>query len=171
MSDLLQIGAHCSLPSCNVLDFLPTTCKCNKSFCSQHISPDRHACLLLNANFPSLRIYKGGTDETCTACQKSFCVDHRHPETHGCPSILNAKASTSTFNASRLTQWQKMEDKAASLPPDERLHVRVTVEGLNIHFGFERALDLLVKHLSLTFPANQYLQQKTKSFPCKMTNC
>ncbi|KAH8829696.1 hypothetical protein DL96DRAFT_1708816 [Flagelloscypha sp. PMI_526] len=43
--DLPQIGEHCALPQCNVLDFLPIQCpSCNAIFCRHHISMDSHSC-------------------------------------------------------------------------------------------------------------------------------
>ena len=94
--DLPQIGAHCALSSCNVLDFLPITCKCNRQFCSEHITPDRHDCSAFAAatvdistsldpiqrcgvhgcNKPSLRIFNRNTDETCSLCHQSFCPEY-----------------------------------------------------------------------------------------------
>ena len=97
--DLAQIGAHCSLSSCNILDFLPIICKCETVYCSQHINPDRHDCPLLKASMASelstfedqlrrcdvdgckklsLRSASSNTDETCSACSKSFCVECVH---------------------------------------------------------------------------------------------
>ncbi|KAF8876513.1 hypothetical protein CPB84DRAFT_1715087 [Gymnopilus junonius] len=103
--DLPQIGAHCSLPSCNLLDFLPITCRCNQSFCSEHISPDLHECpafsrrvestkssdplprcFLDGCQRPRLRNYTNAIDETCSHCHQSFCAEHRHPDTHMCPT-------------------------------------------------------------------------------------
>ncbi|KAF8803583.1 hypothetical protein BYT27DRAFT_7109719 [Phlegmacium glaucopus] len=100
--DLPQIGAHCSLDTCNILDFLPIKCRCNKFYCSAHINPDHHACLANPTTALSLNVITGtdkfrvvcalhgcekaslGKEETCSACHRSFCVNHRHPETHSC---------------------------------------------------------------------------------------
>lgn len=208
--DLPQIGAHCSLPSCNALDFLPIVCQCKASFCSLHISPDLHACRAVRTNNntntasarprqrcafeacqkPSLPAY----DEIgCAICHKSFCTDHRHPETHRCPSqpippkskssvviqkssrLPSAKPPT---DPSKLLQWRKMElmkmrhravcgdpkDKTASLPPDQRLHVKIHHQDTDKVFWFRknvitgRALDLLVNQLGLTFPESSHLK-------------
>ncbi|GAA5821508.1 hypothetical protein JCM11251_004657 [Rhodosporidiobolus azoricus] len=41
-----NIGTHCSLSSCNNLDFLPIICKhCAAPFCSAHFPPSSHACV------------------------------------------------------------------------------------------------------------------------------
>lgn len=44
-ADLLSIGAHCSHPECNQLDFLPFQCNaCNKIYCQYHRMASDHAC-------------------------------------------------------------------------------------------------------------------------------
>ena len=88
--DLPQIGAHCSLDACNILDFLPIKCRCNKFYCSAHINPDHHACLAnptitlrLNVNTDKRHVIctldgcekaSLSKEETCSTCHKSFCV-------------------------------------------------------------------------------------------------
>jgi hypothetical protein len=38
-------SAHCSLPSCNTLDFLPLSCPhCTLKFCRDHSNPSNHQC-------------------------------------------------------------------------------------------------------------------------------
>ena len=40
-----DIGAHCSVASCNLQDFLPFTCAgCQQQFCLEHHTPKAHAC-------------------------------------------------------------------------------------------------------------------------------
>jgi len=99
--DLPQVGSHCALPSCNVLDFLPITCQCKKKYCFEHISSERHDCSSMNVqhdmstfadkilrcfvqgcNKPSLRIYNGGPDETCSFCHKSLCPEYVFRQKH-----------------------------------------------------------------------------------------
>ncbi|EDR14931.1 uncharacterized protein LACBIDRAFT_306217 [Laccaria bicolor S238N-H82] len=95
--DLLQIGAHCSLPSCNDLDFLPIVCNCNKHFCRFHSAPDRHSCPLIVPNDlkPPLSTdrlqrcivescNKPSLSQTCLQCLQAFCPDHRYPDSHTC---------------------------------------------------------------------------------------
>ena len=87
--DLPHIGAHCTLRACNLLDFLPIKCRCNKFYCAAHINPDHHACLAnpiiaLNPNFNTAKLNVCGLggcekarlskEETCSACHGSFCV-------------------------------------------------------------------------------------------------
>lgn len=43
--DKMDIGAHCSVGSCNQVDFLPFTCDCCQSvFCLHHRTYDAHEC-------------------------------------------------------------------------------------------------------------------------------
>lgn len=44
-ADLDAIGAHCALPLCRRLDFLPFLCpSCRQSFCTEHRTEDAHSC-------------------------------------------------------------------------------------------------------------------------------
>lgn len=124
--DLPQVGSHCALASCNVLDFLPITCQCNRKYCAEHISPGSHncssmtvkhdmtsfadkirRCFVEGCNKPSLKIYNGDIEETCSFCHKLLCPEyvsrripfhsitlllyierHRHPDLHVCPSAV-----------------------------------------------------------------------------------
>ncbi|KAF9036782.1 hypothetical protein BJ165DRAFT_607094 [Panaeolus papilionaceus] len=111
--ELPPIGAHCTLPSCNVLDFLPITCACQQTFCSDHIQPDRHECPAIAGNSHSSRFADqltrcslsacrnpGLPDGKCASCESVFCAEHRFADTHDCASLKTAqpeaKASTST---------------------------------------------------------------------------
>ncbi|KJA27270.1 hypothetical protein HYPSUDRAFT_35109 [Hypholoma sublateritium FD-334 SS-4] len=208
--DLPQIGAHCALPFCNVLDFLPITCKCQRSFCTTHILADRHDCPLLTANIVTADLPKSSEQlphcahhacqkislkETCQACTKSFCVGHRHAEMHECPSLNAEKEETPPMiqkpvakpklaskkppgDPAKYAQWQKVQtmrmrhratpadpkDKTASLPPDQRLHVRISVAETEHIFWLRktvvtgRALDLIAKQLKLTYSDAQPLK-------------
>ena len=44
--ELPHLGQHCSIKSCNRLDYLPVKCElCSKTFCSDHgYTPDSHSC-------------------------------------------------------------------------------------------------------------------------------
>lgn len=44
-ADLMSIGAHCSHPECNQLDFLPFRCSaCRHVYCQEHRSAAAHSC-------------------------------------------------------------------------------------------------------------------------------
>ncbi|KIK83701.1 hypothetical protein PAXRUDRAFT_832036 [Paxillus rubicundulus Ve08.2h10] len=114
MMDLDLIGKHCTLRTCNELDFLPIQCSCLRWFCSLHISPDNHDCSTVvqrqlqpflpstgvrarcasaGCSRPSLDSAVSTTDlpyegqrsnACCPGCRVSFCVDHRHRPSHSC---------------------------------------------------------------------------------------
>lgn len=113
MSESLpSIGAHCAAPSCNVNDFLPIRCKCEKLFCKDHILPENHDCSVnqitntltgTHANLklqrcaaercdkPSLEAFVADsadvtnrTPATCPGCKQSFCATHREAASHSC---------------------------------------------------------------------------------------
>jgi hypothetical protein len=131
--DLAQIGAHCSLPSCNVLDFLPIVCQCKAYFCSQHISPDLHACRSVHANItntsttsalplqrctldecqkPSLPVYN---ETGCSSCLKSFCAK--------CVSRTGTPFLSIHFCLAIDTQKRTIAHRNSWLPPLQRVHL------------------------------------------------
>lgn len=99
---LPEIGAHCTLQTCNVNDFLPIRCRCDDLFCKDHISPEAHSCPLLQTkgpvtdtdaaqrlqkcasdkcNKPSLEAFvadssdtQGRTPALCSRCRLAFCA-------------------------------------------------------------------------------------------------
>ncbi|EKM55829.1 uncharacterized protein PHACADRAFT_121751 [Phanerochaete carnosa HHB-10118-sp] len=107
-----DVGAHCALERCNVNDFLPIKCRCERLFCREHIQPEEHACPLINETYtpqpgePAKKMQRcaaekcnklsleafiaekddmqGRTPALCLQCQKAFCASHRDPATHGC---------------------------------------------------------------------------------------
>ncbi|TBU47014.1 hypothetical protein BD309DRAFT_887464 [Dichomitus squalens] len=113
---LPQIGAHCSLPSCSLNDFLPIRCTCHQLFCKDHISPDVHHCPSLQAapstigsalklqrcaaqscNKPSLESFVADPSDTtnrspalCSGCKQAFCAEHRDPSSHSCAPFHDA---------------------------------------------------------------------------------
>ena len=102
-----MIGAHCALETCNVNDFLPIRCKCDRLFCKDHISPEMHVCTTLHTedkptastsvhklqrcaadkcNKPSLEAFvadnfdtAGRTPAVCERCKQSFCATYVPP--------------------------------------------------------------------------------------------
>ncbi|KAI0350114.1 hypothetical protein OH77DRAFT_1431395 [Trametes cingulata] len=111
-SGLVQVGAHCAHTSCNLNDFLPIRCGCDRLFCREHASPDSHDCPLLaqsnqpgiagpslalqrcalpSCNKPSLEGYISIAADTadrspaiCPGCKQAFCARHREPKGHSC---------------------------------------------------------------------------------------
>ncbi|KAF9475318.1 hypothetical protein BDN70DRAFT_883851 [Pholiota conissans] len=146
---------RCALNDCDKLCLRisgESCAACHKSFCVDHRHPDTHQC-------PSVVIkteeFKSKASLYTT---KPFKLATRKPPT----------------DSAKLAQWQKMEvmkmrhraspadpkDKSASLPPDQRLHVRLMVDEKEHIFWFRktvvtgRALDLAVQQLKLSFPGN-----------------
>lgn len=103
MTEIL-IGAHCSISTCNQLDFLPFTCSyCNKVYCRFHKDITSHQCMkyeqVSNQDKISFEIvrYKcsfGDCKKTeavsvrCSMCGEQFCVAHRTAELHTCPQLV-----------------------------------------------------------------------------------
>ena len=102
----LNIGQHCSFPSCHDLDFLPFTCTfCLQVFCRLHKETSAHHCkdevsksnviedVQLAAKPITYECSIEGCSKTelvpiiCSLCPKQFCLKHRLPQDHNCPSI------------------------------------------------------------------------------------
>ncbi|KZT03417.1 uncharacterized protein LAESUDRAFT_368461 [Laetiporus sulphureus 93-53] len=118
------IGAHCSLLSCNLNDYLPIRCRaCDQLFCKDHIAPELHECLTATLPQVPLQTAKrqrcaadgcerltlesaildttdtvGRTPAVCPQCSLSFCSIHRAPGSHSCSNV-NASDTTKQKNA------------------------------------------------------------------------
>ncbi|TFK93129.1 hypothetical protein K466DRAFT_642950 [Polyporus arcularius HHB13444] len=126
MSDgLPAVGAHCSLSSCNLNDFLPIRCKCQQLFCRDHIAPDVHHCPLQQAtqctdapssklqrcaaqgcNKPSLESFIANPTDiinrspaVCSGCSQAYCAQHREPSSHACTPPPDSAQSVPEKNA------------------------------------------------------------------------
>ncbi|KAF7796519.1 hypothetical protein EIP86_007698 [Pleurotus ostreatoroseus] len=127
---LPAIGAQCSLENCNLNDFLPIRCRCDLLFCKDHISPEAHACRLLEwkkdapastdatkklercaadkCTKPSLEAYvadsekiAGRTPAVCPRCTQAFCATHREPASHACTAPDPTQSTTQRNAAGR----------------------------------------------------------------------
>ncbi|XP_030831893.1 AN1-type zinc finger protein 1 [Strongylocentrotus purpuratus] len=102
----LDIGKHCSINSCNRLDFLPFVCTgCAGVFCLEHKSKDGHNCseahsianpVKENGEYVAPVIYTCAltgckrtevVPVTCEHCHKNFCLGHRHQTDHQCTEL------------------------------------------------------------------------------------
>lgn len=104
-SDLGGIGQHCSLSTCNRLDFLPIKCDlCSRVFCKDHFSVTAHNCEKYQEKAETTHVSRpfesfACTFETCSArervqvtcefCGKDFCMRHRLQVDHKCPKLPN----------------------------------------------------------------------------------
>ncbi|KAJ7297662.1 hypothetical protein O6H91_Y234500 [Diphasiastrum complanatum] len=62
-----DLGRHCSLPECNLVDFLPFICDCcNQVFCLEHRFYTKHGCP--NAHSQSVEVF------VCPMCAKSVRI-------------------------------------------------------------------------------------------------
>jgi len=101
----LDIGQHCSLPTCKQLDFLPCECDfCGLMFCKDHAAYDAHSC----SQYCSASAH--GTKQSeytsvsyacsmsgcssrelieikCELCNNYFCLAHRHYDDHKCSNV------------------------------------------------------------------------------------
>lgn len=110
---LPSIGAHCSVASCNLNDFLPIRCRCDQLFCKDHISPELHACpidlaackpahpsaklercALRGCTKPSLEVFVSDRSDSprrssavCPGCRLSFCALY-DPSSHSNTLVL-----------------------------------------------------------------------------------
>lgn len=82
--ELPHLGEHCSLKSCNKLDYLPVTCAlCKRIFCTQHgYSADSHSC-------PEKHLIVDVTVEVCEKCKQRIDGNESHickklKRTHQC---------------------------------------------------------------------------------------
>ncbi|KAI9031113.1 hypothetical protein DFJ74DRAFT_764229 [Hyaloraphidium curvatum] len=105
--ELPTLGAHCSLPSCTALDFLPFPCpKCPGAFCPAHRHYASHACPGDPDRVVSAEDAQKGESEkaacgregcgvrevrtllsTCAGCGGAYCLAHRHAADHACASL------------------------------------------------------------------------------------
>uniref|UniRef100_A0A8C9IVZ3 Zinc finger AN1-type containing 2B n=1 Tax=Piliocolobus tephrosceles TaxID=591936 RepID=A0A8C9IVZ3_9PRIM len=86
-----DLGAHCSEPSCQRLDFLPLKCDaCLGIFCADHVAYAQHHCGSAYQKIFTNKCERTGCRQremmklTCERCSRNFCIKHRHPLDHDC---------------------------------------------------------------------------------------
>lgn len=85
--EFTHIGAHCSLPECKLLDFLPYNCEsCHKKFCGDHRKEVDHQCksykehkTATTLKYDSLSFYPSASivltyNYSCVMCNKILVV-------------------------------------------------------------------------------------------------
>lgn len=118
---LPSVGAHCSLPSCNLNDFLPIRCKCEQLFCRDHIAPDVHSCpaqqpapgtetasfklqrcAAQGCNKPSLESFIANSTDTtnrspavCIGCSQAYCAQYVLPAARSLSQAADSRPQTS----------------------------------------------------------------------------
>jgi AN1-type zinc finger protein 1 len=110
-----DIGKHCSLPECNMLDYCPFLCQhCAAYHCLKHRMPDQHKCKnnpITNNNNKIIKNKKRkktkmtvrcdvcrkkiknyvGYPFKCSQCDINVCEEHRLPEYHECPWLKTTR--------------------------------------------------------------------------------
>ncbi|KAK6185823.1 hypothetical protein SNE40_007971 [Patella caerulea] len=114
MAEFTELGKHCDVAYCNLLDFLPFDCDgCGKTFCKIHKATDNHQCTqhLKSEEHTEYHGVKGIncflhgcsnrelTPIPCPKCKNCFCLKHRHAQDHQCKVLaaetLNKVSKTS----------------------------------------------------------------------------
>jgi len=113
-ADVGAIGSHCSLDTCNRLDFLPFVCEsCNGCFCLAHRTESAHNCKKAGAWLSSFQPSVSASTTprnprnllaspcaankcktvintpnhpgvNCPQCRKQYCLQHRLSDNHEC---------------------------------------------------------------------------------------
>lgn len=117
MAALSDAGAHCSLPSCRRLDFLPFKCKhCSLLYCLEHFRSSAHACSKEPNGMREL--YK----QTSTGIASEAPARERCP-TLGCGKVLTASGSLKCNRCgSRVCLAHRYEDSHPCEPQPEPQH-------------------------------------------------
>ncbi|KAI6227186.1 hypothetical protein M3Y95_00700200 [Aphelenchoides besseyi] len=103
MAEFPELGVHCSLKTCNKLDFFPFLCKlCKTFYCADHrfehsCQPDEHQLLRVekssSGQLKKFLCSMSGCFNTeyskieCSQCQRHFCMTHRQCEDHECEAL------------------------------------------------------------------------------------
>jgi len=116
MAELVNLGEHCSWPSCHRLDFLPIGCfHCKENFCSDHSSLDNHNCpnqpnndVLYPSSVPAPTTYSCSVIDCkkreqvsikCPHCNVQVCLGHRHQQEHHCSKYIAPTKSMAATKA------------------------------------------------------------------------
>ncbi|KAI8099891.1 uncharacterized protein BX664DRAFT_322341 [Halteromyces radiatus] len=109
--ELPQVGRHCSLSSCNSLDFLPITCPfCENTFCGDHRLPSSHRCSSWS-NDKQVSL--------CTQCQKLIYMESLSPE-DTLTQHISSECKLYLFPPAKMSSSAKLEcavDRCHELDP------------------------------------------------------
>lgn len=134
----LNIGKHCSVPTCHQLDFLPFMCyDCSKIFCKLHKEVTAHQCSGQPSTLPkissvaivSYQCTFNNCENTelvpvkCSLCEEQFCLTHRSAEVHNCtklnnqrnPKLVENPSSEPTYTVPKKIKYKnKKQEKLAT---------------------------------------------------------
>ncbi|CEF62100.1 AN1-type zinc finger protein 1 [Strongyloides ratti] len=102
MAEFPDLGKHCTLNSCNQLDFTPFLCdNCKNYYCGKH--RHTHGCDIEDKQISNedakknpMKIFLCSAENCnnkevlrieCTYCQLNFCLNHKNPEGHQCKCL------------------------------------------------------------------------------------
>ena len=98
----MDIGRHCSVPTCKLLDFLPFTCDgCGEIHCKDHKDYAAHSCsgkkiIYERPKYTGPKSFKCSLTDCkgkelspvkCEECGQLFCLSHRHQSDHNCQQV------------------------------------------------------------------------------------
>ncbi|XP_044769348.1 AN1-type zinc finger protein 2B isoform X4 [Neomonachus schauinslandi] len=174
-----DLGAHCSEPSCQRLDFLPLKCDaCSGIFCADHVAYAQHHCGSAYQKIFTNKCERSGCRQremmklTCERCGGNFCIKHRHPLDHDCSgeshptsrpglaAISRAQglgSSTSTIPSPSRTVSSSTSPSRATTQSPSRSAPPVTAlqNGLSEDEALQRALELSLAETKPQVPSSQ----------------
>uniref|UniRef100_A0A8C9B4W3 Zinc finger AN1-type containing 2B n=1 Tax=Prolemur simus TaxID=1328070 RepID=A0A8C9B4W3_PROSS len=173
-----DLGAHCSEPSCQRLDFLPLKCDaCSSIFCADHVAYAQHHCGSAYQKIFTNKCERSGCRQremmklTCERCGRNFCIKHRHPLDHDCSgeghptsraglaaiSRAQGLVSTSTVpSPSRTLPSCTSPSRAMTQsPPRTAPPVIALQNGLSEDEALQRALEMSLAETKPQVPSSQ----------------
>ncbi|XP_006890303.1 PREDICTED: AN1-type zinc finger protein 2B isoform X2 [Elephantulus edwardii] len=174
-----DLGAHCSEPSCQRLDFLPLKCDaCSGIFCADHVAYAQHHCGSAYQKIYTNKCERSGCRQremmklTCDRCGRNFCIKHRHPLDHECSgeghptsraglaALSRAQglaASTSTTPSPSQTVASSTSPSRVSTQSPSRTAPPVIAlqNGLSEDEALQRALELSLAEIKPQVPSSQ----------------
>uniref|UniRef100_A0A8C6AXC2 Zinc finger AN1-type containing 2B n=1 Tax=Monodon monoceros TaxID=40151 RepID=A0A8C6AXC2_MONMO len=174
-----DLGAHCSEPSCQRLDFLPLKCDaCSGIFCADHVAYAQHHCGSAYQKIFTNKCERSGCRQremmklTCDHCGRNFCIKHRHPLDHDCSGEGHP---TSRAGLAAISRAQGLASSTKTIPspkqtlPSSTSASRATAQspsrtaspvialqnGLSEDEALQRALELSLAETKPQVPSSQ----------------
>lgn len=96
VGDVEAIGAHCQMPFCRQLDFLPFRCEsCRGSYCGDHRTESAHSCTQAGAWARRRREANGGTTTNVPLSAKPNILTHEQQCAHpSCKTLIHTMRAT-----------------------------------------------------------------------------
>jgi len=138
----LDIGLHCSLPTCKQLDFLPCECDlCRLVFCKDHAAYDAHSCSMYGSVAADGKKQSESTPASyacfvsgcsnfelieikCNACDSCYCLAHRHYDDHKCANIPSVQEERLPKTTELVNQLLNAKSATAKPPSTAKLSAK-----------------------------------------------